>query len=243
MRILPPSLAAFLHFSILNAQTTTGPSASVSITAYTSYGIALDCVTKCVWGALRPGLIYSSDLPAALGCGTQWAYNGCFCRADLSNAADSFLGSCVASRCATATAVPGGVQGQVSSAQGFYNGYCGEVRAKEVPATATSALAGTGRGTGSTKAAATATATGGTVAATATQGSASTGESSAAASAASGSSSGLGKSDVIALGIGLGLGIPTLLLGLATFWVQIRKRKNARAESVASYIPERREAY
>lgn len=37
--------------------------------------------------------------------------------------------------------------------------------------------------------------------------------------------SALGKSDVIAIGVGLGIGVPSLLIGLATLCVQMRKRK------------------
>ena len=224
MRILLFLVHLYLILYTSTAIITSGPSASVSITDYPSYAAAPPCVTSCVWGALRPGLIYSSDLAAAIGCGTQWAYNGCFCREDLASAADSFLGSCVPSKCASVTVLPGGAAAQVSSALGFYEGYCTKVRLEGAVATTASVVNSNGLSSSSRTSASTAQTTGAT-----TPGGGSAPEATSIGdSSANGNK--ISKSDSIALGVGLGVGIPSLLIALVGLCINMKRRKRNREE-------------
>jgi hypothetical protein len=141
----------------------------------------------------------------------------------MASAADSFLGKCISSKCGSITVLPGGVGAQVTSAVGFYEGYCTKVRLEVTDATTTPSPSDTGTRSLSKGVAVTAQATGGT-----TSGGVATGATSAGTTSVSGN--GLGKSDVIALGVGLGVGVPSLVLAGATLWINMKRRKESKVE-------------
>jgi hypothetical protein len=113
--------------------------------------------------------------------------------------------------------LPGGAAAQVSSAVGFYEGYCTKVRLEGPMATTASVTSSNGVSSSSRTSAATAQATG----ATKTGGGSVTGTPSINSSSANGS--GISKSDSIALGIGFGVGIPSLLIALVGHYTNVKR--------------------
>lgn len=182
----------------------------VSIHDEPYYSTARSCAQNCVWY----NGVYNAwdDLASGLGCGARTAVNGCYCKAELASSASSFLTACVSSRCETSDF-------EITEALSMYNGYCATV-------TLGHAAVATAIGTASTAPNAfdssTPTVTGSGINAV---GSLST----VITSGADLSDGQLSRSDTIALAIGLGVGLPSLLLGIATFVVQVRRKSRARA--------------
>lgn len=202
-----------------------GPTAPVSISSERSYQLARTCAACCLWyiGVYPPGFQGYYDLAIALSCGAT-ARNGCYCKADYASSASAYISSCVSGECAAI----GDVTKDLKTMMDLYNGYCKTANV-EVSTTPVELAASTGAAP-STKGSATRT----SVVPTGVQRKAlsssnsqpvATSNPAAGTTGTSTNSSALGKSDVIAIGVGLGIGVPSLLLGLATFCVQMRRRK------------------
>lgn len=221
-------LSITLLVQLVFAANEIGPTAPVSIYAESSYKLARQCSACCLWyiGDYPPGTQGYYDLAIALSCGAG-ALNGCYCKADYASSASSYISQCVSDECSAI----GDVTKELKTMMDLYDGYCKTANVEVTTTTPVELAASTGAP--STEGPSTKVA----IITTGVQRDAllssnslhligtSSPSTAASTTGASTNTSALGKSDVIAIGVGLGIGVPSLLLGLATFCVQMRKRK------------------
>ena len=230
----------FSSVLLVEAATTNGPLAYVSLDSDMAYKTARKCAAGCV--------IYNGDMPCNagsfkydlgvfLGCGRCGQINACYCSAGLGSSATSYVSSCVSSACKGVDTW----EDEVTSMLLLYNTYC--ATANVAPTTTTrpplpgvtntqsagadgnsAAVTGSGPAAGAsqTNAAGGATATG----------SAAAGDSTSAKEEKD--KDGLSKSDVVALAASLGVGIPSLAIAALTLWIQLRKRRARDQEPISS---------
>lgn len=229
-------LSIILLLELAFAANEIGPTATVSISSQPSYILGRTCAACCLWyiGDYPPGTRGYYDLATALSCGAG-AVNGCYCKADYASSASSYVSSCVSSRCSAI----GDVTKELNTMMNLYDGYCrtANVEVSTTPIELAASIEAASKRAISTEAASTeAPLIRISIITTSFQRSVflssisqpfetSTPSIAASATGTSTNTPALGKSDIVAIGVGLGIGIPSLLLGLATFCVQMRKRK------------------
>lgn len=249
-------LPIYFLVQLVSSDSKLGPTAVVSIYSESSYVLGRECATCCLWynGDYPAGTRGYYDLAIALSCGAG-AMNGCYCKADFASSASSYISACVSDGCSAI----GDVTGEVKTMMDLYDGYCKTANvdvsttAPIKPAASTAAAS-----TAATSTAAASTDEGGlstkipTIITTGVQRNALASSSSQPLRASSGSTTAasttqasanavaLGKSDIIAIGVGLGVGIPSLLLGLATLCVQIKRRRKQKIENDGYLLAESR---
>ncbi|KAL2068089.1 hypothetical protein VTL71DRAFT_16187 [Oculimacula yallundae] len=219
-------LSLFLTLILISlsscATTASGPTAYISIAAAAPYATMRPCAASCLVNqgsltCLNKGFY---DLSVELACGCN-PMNSCYCDANFAAKASSYISSCVNKGCGA------DFPGEVTGAMNLYNGYCST--ANVAAAVQTSAPGVTTSTSAKTTPAANAPnpnldanikGSSSTTGTTATLGT-----TAPAASSATGEKKGLTQSDVIALAVGLGVGLPSLLLALATFCLQRKKRE------------------
>ena len=208
----------------LGAQSSSGPTAYVSISDSTAYATARPCAAGCLWDntdiwtcGVNSGWY---DVAQELQCGCD-ALNACYCGEDNAASASSYISSCVSSACSN-------FPQETNSAISLYDNYCATANVAvsttsdtSLPSrTASSAVASTASSTTSLH----------RTTQTSSSGQGAAGSTNAADSAPDNSDvanekDGLSRSDLIAIGVGLGVGIPSLIIAIATFCL-MRKKGN-----------------
>lgn len=202
----------------------TSPTAYISLALAPPYATMRPCAASClvyrgIWSCPFNSGYYDLGIELSCGCNPQ---NFCYCDSKAAASASSYISSCVNAGCGAE------FPGEVTSAMDLYNGYCATVNvAALVQTTAPSVTLST-----SSKSTPAANSSNRIIDADANSNGPSstsrtpvTAETSAPqTSSANSEKKGLQQSDVIALAVGLGVGFPSLLLALATFCLQ-RKRK------------------
>jgi hypothetical protein len=223
------SLSSLLSLVLLTTtlvSAANGPTAPVSIFYESAYVTARPCAAFCLWDTI----FHSIDVANALSCGDS-AINGCYCQADFASSASSYVSSCIRKGCANLE----GVTEEVQTMMALYNGYCQTANADGVITAAVVESVAATEKSSSTRTVSLKPATGGNQNALAsptsspssvpTEGVSGQFTAGSGTEAPANKTDGLGRSDVIALGVGLGVGVPSVLVALATFCVQMRKRK------------------
>ncbi|KAF2096189.1 hypothetical protein NA57DRAFT_59246 [Rhizodiscina lignyota] len=185
------------------------------------------CGQRCVWiDSGHIGAPYS-DIVMFLDCPGSPYLNGCFCRTDFETSVTSFLGSCVSSRCSSAS-VPD-IAREISTALSIWSHYCSTAAGVVFPSVTSLATSGSSS-TGPITVGNTATERSNiTPASQSSSTSVDTSVNSTQTTTSSGKfsdGSGLSESDKIAIGVGLGMGIPSILIALVTF-VSLSRRRRA----------------
>ncbi len=215
------------------ASTAAGPTAYVSIASAEPFTTMRPCAAGClvfsgVWVCGVNSGYHDLGIELSCGCSPQ---NFCYCDPKAAASASSYISSCVNAGCGTE------FPGEVSSAIDLYDGYCTtanlavQTTASEVsPVTSsknTQLAQSTSKTISSSANGAQATVSGEETTETSIPETPSTAS----------KKKGLSQSDVIALAVGLGVGLPSLLLALATFCLQRKKKeKEHRITTEVHYV-------
>ncbi|KAG4435951.1 hypothetical protein IFR05_008571 [Cadophora sp. M221] len=186
------------------------------------------CAASClvyqgIWSCPYNSGYYDLGLELSCGCSPQ---NFCYCDSKPSAAASasSYISSCVSNGCGA------DFPDEVTSAMDLYNGYCSTANVAAAVQTSGPSVTPSSSAAKSTPVANSPNTNLGANANDSSSPSSTsdliTGQTSSPETSSSTTSEkkGLAQSDVIALAVGLGVGLPSLLLALATFCLQ-RKRK------------------
>ena len=218
----------------LGAQSSSGPTAYVSISDSPAYATARPCAAGCLWDntdiwtcGVNSGWY---DVAQELQCGCD-ALNACYCGEDNAASASSYISSCVSSACSN-------FPQETNSAINLYNNYCATANVAvsatsdtSLPSLTASSVAASVASSTTSPHRTTQTSSSGQEAADSTNEAATAVKSEAAAapnnSDAASEKDGLSRSDLIAIGVGLGVGVPSLIIAIATFCL-MRKKGNRR---------------
>lgn len=236
---LSPFIAILFAYLGRSATSASGPTAYISLAASPAYATMHPCaatylVYQGIWSCPFNSGYYDLGLELSCGCSPQ---NFCYCDSKPSAAASasSYISSCASNGCGA------DFPDEVTSAIDLYNGYCST--ANVAAAVQTSAPSVTPH-TSTAKSTPVANSPNTNLDANANDSSSSTsglitGQTSLpeTSSATTSEKKGLAQSDVIALAVGLGVGLPNLLLALATFCLQRkRKEKQNRVTTEIHYV-------
>ncbi|CZT46351.1 uncharacterized protein RSE6_06764 [Rhynchosporium secalis] len=242
---LPPT-TSYLSLLVLSlffaypghcATTASGPTAAISIKSAPPFATLRPCAATCLvyQGSFACGVnngYYDLAIELSCGCNPQ---NFCFCDSKAGTSASSFISSCVSKGCGA------DFPGEVANAMDIYNGYCATANVAAAVQTSTSGVTASASATSTPKIPISnpnATTEPRSKDSVPTTGARTTVETSVPGGATAASEKkGLAQSDVIALAVGLGVGVPSLLLAVATFCMQRKKRERQhRASPEVHYV-------
>ncbi|KAH7321790.1 hypothetical protein BKA65DRAFT_89146 [Rhexocercosporidium sp. MPI-PUGE-AT-0058] len=222
---MSPFIMLFFAYLGNCATSAAGPTAYISLASSPPFATMRSCARVClvyegVWSCSNKGY-YDLGIELSCGCSPQ---NSCYCDSKAAASASAYISSCVNSGCGAE------FPGEVTSAVDLYNGYCATAN---VAATFPTSAPGVTPSTTATKSTLVANSPNTNLDANANDSSSTTtnliiGQTSPpATSTTTSEKKGLAQSDVIALAVGLGVGLPSLLLALATFCLQRKRRDKA----------------
>lgn len=218
----------------LGVQSSSGPTAYVSISDSPAYATARPCAAACLWDNTDIWVCGVNggwyDVAQELQCGCD-ALNACYCGKDNAASASSYISSCVSSGCSN-------FPQETNSAMNLYNNYCATANVAVSVTSDTSPPSRTATPVAASVASSTTSPHGTIQTSSNGQGAADSTDAEATAvkseTAAAPNSSDvadgkdrLSRSDLIAIGVGLGVGIPSLIIAIATFCL-MRNKGNRR---------------
>jgi hypothetical protein len=231
-RLLLSSLILLFTTITTATEPPSGPTATISIKSSEPFQTMKPCARKClVYEGIYDFCGFDApyyDLGIAISCGC-YPQNFCYCDKNAAASATSYISACVGGGCGT------DLPGEVTSVLSLYNAYCSTANVKVEAATTPENTSPTSNPTAIAGPTNSVTTTGSVLAAEKSESVSNTSNTVKKTQAAdtTAEKKGLSSSDVIALGVGLGVGVPSLLLGLATFCMA---RRNKRQRSAAVQV-------
>lgn len=228
-------LSAFSAFPSAAQQATKGPLAQVSIGGEDVYSLARPCAANCLsyrgdWPCQVRGFY---DLGAELGCGRCARINNCYCNTEYGSSATDYIRRCVPFTCGANVV---NTEAEIASILAIYDGYCRTAMVAPAAVTTTKATGESEPNPLKTDGPEPGSSPDNEGEATKT-GEAETTQTKSTSEAKSENSKdkdeGLSRSDIVALAASLGVGIPSLLVATITLYVQMKRRRKAKRESVA----------